>query len=78
MKRQSRIGLKAVAILFASATLVLAQANTVSAPAAQPAQPGSVNYVERTALLDDQPLSRASVGKDVVQPASVLDTRTDM
>ncbi|MGA2654146.1 MAG: hypothetical protein ABSF28_26795 [Terracidiphilus sp.] len=45
-------------------------------PQAAPANPGAVNYVEGTVLLDGNSLSRQDVGRAYMQPGEVLSTRT--
>ena len=44
--------------------------------AAQPAQPGTVNYVEGTASLDGQTLNNKDVGNATLEAGQVLDTAT--
>jgi hypothetical protein len=44
--------------------------------AAQPAQPGTVNYVEGTASLDGQTLNNKDVGNITLEPGQELNTAT--
>jgi hypothetical protein len=47
-----------------------------TAYAAQPAQPGTVNYIEGTASLDGQTLNNKSVGNVILEPGQELSTTT--
>jgi hypothetical protein len=89
MKVQIQNNLKLAAILFATATVCLAQATlsppVTSRPASgaagygQPSQklavPGTINYVEGQAMLGDQPLEPGAAGYTVAQPNQTLETQ---
>jgi hypothetical protein len=59
MPRLKKIGLAALAALFAPALFAM---NTQNAPMLNPAAPGTLNYVEEAAQLDGQPITQTTVG----------------
>src|SRR5712664_2935933 len=63
--------------LIATATSFILVA-ALSAPAfgANPARPGSLNYVEGQASISGQPLDSKAIGSAELQPGQSLDTQT--
>ena len=91
MKGQMNGGLKLIAALFVTATLGLAQASAstpvvsgaasngvrnAGAPAQKQALPGTINYVEGTAMLNGQPLTPSGADYTVAQPNQSIETQS--
>lgn len=72
MPRLRTIAVTALAALFAPALFAL---DTQTAPApANPADPGTLNYIEGTAMLNGQPVTRSADGQTALAPGQVLST----
>ena len=91
MKGQMKGSLKLTAVLFVAATLSLAQAamsapvsygpapNSAAYSQASPQKqgvPGTINYVEGQASLNNQPLNANSAGYTVAQPNQTIETES--
>lgn len=78
MKGRTTTAWKITAVLLASAALGWAQANSLSGSTESPAAagPGSVNYIEGQVSLENQSLSRESVGSATLKPGQTLTTAT--
>jgi hypothetical protein len=75
MPRLKRIGIMALAALFAPALLTLNAQNAIqNAPAPSSAVPGTLNYVEGSATINGQLVSPRAVGSATVEPGQEIAT----
>src|SRR5260370_23107628 len=63
-------------MLIAIAGFILVAALSAPAFGANPARPGSINYVEGQASISGQPLDSKAIGSAELQPGQSLDTQT--
>lgn len=71
MPRVKKLAVTALAALFAPALFAL---DTQTAAPANPAVPGTLNYVEGSASLDGQPVTRAADGQATLAPGQTIST----
>jgi hypothetical protein len=71
MPRLRTIVVTALAALIAPALFAL---DVQNAPMSNPAEPGTLNYIEGSATLNGQPVTQSAIGSMALQPGQVLAT----